>query len=368
VPLANAPVRIENVLTLGPLGSLVPPDHVFPTPHFYFYVKNDTTPSEIESPVFAPADLNVTQIGLRVYQRLGGKTNYPDYQLVFRVCESIDGYFIHLRSLTHPDLAAALAANSCTPVPTTGGVFSDAFCQFPVNVLIASGAQIGTTGDSVAGVGGLDLGLRDYRLPNGRSGFARPDRWCSEGGRNPYDRCYAVCAIDYMPAAERAKYLDRFTDSTGVVTRSDEPRCGTIYHDRAGTARGAWFAVGTPSRTETYQLYLGPDAYTERYQTISMGTSVPGLAAGGYLFRPASSGTVNRPFESVTTQSVACYDTFYGRLSDAERGIQQGNRANLTMLLQLQSGGAQLKVAAGPAGTCGGGPWTMPASAIVFER
>lgn len=328
----------------------------------YFYVKNDATPADIESPVYAPGDIVFTSIALRRYDRIGSKSDYTDYTLTFTVCDGVDMYFHHIRSLVHPALLAALRDGGCTPQ----GPGNEKFCAFNTSVPVKAGEQIATAGDKAAGVGGFDLGARYWRLATGRSAFVNPDRWCRASGfQNIYDRCYAVCPLDYLVDGEREPLLNLFFDFTHTVQRTETPVCGTVYTDLPGTAQGYWFAVGHNEQfTEAPHLYLGASALTSAYGAFSMGTSVPGLRGQRYLFKPVAAGQVNRRFAEIRDSQVYCYEGFSGLEAEAARQQASG----LTLLVQLQEGGRKLAVQRPDAASCGAGPWLMDTGATLFER
>ncbi|MBI3743922.1 MAG: hypothetical protein HY261_06530 [Chloroflexi bacterium] len=364
-PLSVSPVRVENIRNLNPIGSLVPPDHVFPTPHMYFYVKNDANPNDIESPIFAPGDMVFDNIALRHYDTIARKTDYTDYTLTFVVCDGLVGYFHHVRSLTHPGLVAALKAQSCVPQ----GTGNEKFCQFPVRVTVKAGEQIGTTGDTLGGVGGLDMGVRDYRLATGRSAFANPDRWCGSSGRdqNIYGMCYTACPLEYLAADERAKIIDLFIDFTLTVRRTEEPKCGLFYSDMPGTAQGRWFAPVQQQFSEAPNLYLGPNMFTSQLGEFSMGTSVPGLRGAAYIFEPRDSGLVNRRFSDIRDEQVYCFENFYGLERDFFAHANS-NRNGGTILLRLSEGGAKVTVDGRTVAACGAGPFALTSAAVTFSR
>lgn len=363
-PLTVPPVRLENISTLAPVASLVPPDHVFPTPHMYFYVKNDATPGDIESPVFAPADLVMTSIGLRHYAAIGQKRDYTDYTLVFSIQDELMMYFHHVRSLTHPGLVEALRRQGCTPV----GAGNETFCSFDVRISIKAGQQIGTTGDLAAGVGGLDMGARDYTLAGGASAFVNPTRWCSSSFfRNIYERCYTVCPLDYLVESERSPFMSLFQDYSRTVRRTEEPRCGDVYSDIPGTAQGYWIvsAQTGPLMSEGPHLYLGASPLTSTLQEFSMGTSIPELRGGGYLFVPSETGMVNRRFSQISDERVYCFDTLYASESDAGRKVPIFNGPML--ILQLKNAGGSVQIEK-RTGTCGAGPWALTQARVEFVR
>ncbi|MBM4405788.1 MAG: hypothetical protein FJ039_06355 [Chloroflexi bacterium] len=348
---------------MSPIADLTPPDHVFPAPHMYFYTKNDATPNDIEAPVYAPGNIVVTSIALRNYGVLNDKTNYTDYTLSFGVCDGLEGYFHHVRSLTHPDLTQALRAQGCTPM----GPGNEKFCSFPVRVPIAAGVQMATTGDRAAGVSGLDMGMRDYRLATGRSAFANAERWCKgTGPPGIFEHCYTVCLFDYVSAVERDRYLGLFTDFSRSMVRTDQPRCGDFYTDRAGTAQGRWYSAANAEQfSEAPHLYIGPSALSGSVYAFSMGTSVTNVRARQYLFIPQASGLVNRRFDTITDGQVYCYERFYDYAGDAL--ANRTPASGITILAQLTNNGQRLAISAGPGGACGSGPWTM-ANAATFER
>ncbi|MFN8535434.1 MAG: hypothetical protein U0556_18005 [Dehalococcoidia bacterium] len=356
--LAQAPVADEYLRNLSPVGTLVPPDHVFPTPHMYFYVKNDATPDDIEAPVVSPGDVLVTAIGIQVYDRLGAKSDYPVYSIYFTPCADLELYIFNLRRFTHPALLAA--TELCVPEP----LGPTRQCRVAVSVRLAAGEEIGTTGDRQAGLGGIDLGARDYRLTTGRD-FANPDRWCTAGSRAVWLRCYTICPLDLLPAAVREPLLDRFVDFSGTVKRTEEPRCGSVYRDLAATAQGTWFRTGNvPRAGEGPHVYLGPTAFTSTVEVFSMGTSVPGVAGGAYHFAPREAGLVNRRFADLPAEVVACYETLFRRL---DLGPTTGNVAPETTLL-VRLSGTSLEVERRAVSSCGEAPWTIGPDAVHFER
>lgn len=360
--LQMSPVKTENISTLMPLGSLVAGDHTYPTPHMYFYVKNDTLEGDIESPVHSPGNITVTGVSRRNYGMLGGRSNYTDYGITFNVCGKLQMYFIHLRSLVHPQLQQA-SQTQCKLAATQNP--NESFCQIGgLNISLKVGEQIGTAGDKVAGVYGLDMGARDYSFYGGRA-FSNPDRWCPGGNQNIFGRCYAVCPLDYLPQAERIHLSGLFSD--GRITRTDEPRCGTVYQDFLGTAQGYWVGPGTdPTRTELPQLFLGQGTLVSGYNVFVTGTSIPNLPVRQYVFDARNSGRVNRAFNSIEDEQIYCFESFYWRESDLKNQVNP--MTGTILLLKLSNGGNNLSVEAQSAQSCGNGPWTLTSNSVLFER
>lgn len=352
-PLRRSPVAVEHISTIGPFRSLVPPGHVFPTPHMYFYVKSDATP------LVAPADLTITSVAPRVQPAPGGRER-SDHTLTFAVCDGYEGYFHHVIALTHPALVKAFAEKPCTPTGTP----QNRTCNSDIRVEIKDGEQIGTVGDTATRTLGVDLGVRDYRSQGWRDTFARPERYCGSpsGPFNLYDHCYAACPLDQMADAARAPLLGLVMNLTRTLTRAEEPRCGPLAADLPGTAQGRWVSPGQPVPNEERHIYLGPNEYTSQYEEFSVGGSIPGVTGNAYLFTPESAGPARRRFSQVTDETVVCYDG----LSIGDVGAR-AQRADFALLIQLRERGTKLAVERRE-GACGPGPWSIGQRAFVFER
>ena len=362
-PFVAAPVPLANISHLRPLGTFSPGDHIYPTPHMYFMVKTTSNPNDIESPVIAPANATVFRITLRKYASLGGKTNYVSHTIAARVCDELEFYLIHVRTFTNTALAQA-AAGSCSLIAVNS---NESVCNIEVNIPITGGQQIGTTGDSVAGVGGLDVGVRYYGLAQGRSAYARPERWCGASGKDVFSRCYAVCSLDLLANATRDSYLALFSDPNRQFFRTEEPRCGDVYLDVPGSLQGHWVFPGTqPVGNESPQLFLGPATLSSNYQVVSTGTKIPGLNAAIYLFAPRSSGRVNRRFNEILEAETYCIEKF--GISEQDLKSTGGSTATFTLLVRLAPGGTSLAIERRAAAACGDGPWSLGASAASFER
>lgn len=284
--LRRFPVSLDNVRSLAPLGKLVPGDHTFPSPHIGVWAMGPSENARV--PVFAPADMTITSLGIA--RTVTGESTYEDrYTITLETCGGVVQMYFHLiTQLAHPSLVATLAGG-CTPQ----GPGSQKFCSMQLQIPVRAGEQLG----SVQSNFGLDIGFRDYRLPTGRSAFVNPARQC---GPDPnthviYDRCFAACILDYLPAGtERDVLFSRLHDGTLQLSPTTESRCGNIYTDVAGTAQGIWYAAGSTDRyTEAPHLYLGPSTFTATAATFSIGTSATGLGPTGFLYFPAGGATVN---------------------------------------------------------------------------
>lgn len=217
-----------------------------------------------------------------------------------------------------------------------------------------AGVQFATAGDLKAGVGGFDLGARDYRMPDGRSALLNPDKHCFKG-QNTFDRCYTVCPLDYF-----TKELTRnLKYSTGKLDSPDLSCNGDLFFDVEGTAQGYWFGKN-PGRNdygpEHMNLYFGPNTFNPAQVAISIGNSVPGIVPMVYPFMPQHTGLIDRdPGEVTADGNVYCYN-----------GRGRHEQENIAILVQLMYE-KTLRVGKYAGEECGSGPWAFGEYA-EFER
>ncbi|MGD8760116.1 MAG: hypothetical protein PVJ07_07665 [Anaerolineales bacterium] len=360
-----APIDLDQITSMSVLGSLIPPGHTFPTPHLYMFVRNLDTADDIPVTIYAPADMMVTTVIFKYQDRSGILTDYTDYDVHFSVCDQVQLYFIHVRSLTHPAIVEAMAEGDC---PVSGAERGYRECHLRVEIPVRAGEVLGTTGDRDAGITGLDVGLRDYRLPHGRSAFANPERWCDEEHPHIVQHCYASCFFDYMSPEAAAPYLELLIRSSGdpIVRRTEPPVCGTVYLDVASSAQGYWFPSMEPTGSEAYSLYLGPNDFLPSMHSISTGHAIPGLDSFVYTFVPQTSGRINRRFDDIADGEIHCFDTLYDSLESLVQGLPH-SRA-MSIILQLASDGFSLTIEKRSEASCGTGPWSFSENAVDFYR
>jgi len=361
---SRAPINLDDVTSMGVLGSLIPPGHTFPTPHLYMFVLESDTTVDHEATIYAPADMTLFDIIFQYAEFSGSKSDYTGYHLHFSVCDDVELYFINVRSLTHPDIVSALADGDC---PSSGADRNYQECHLRVNIPINANEVIGTTGDLDAAIFGMDVGVRDYRLETGRSSFANPARWCDEYNPQITDRCYTACFFDYMDSDEAYPYLNMFfkTDITDIQ-RTEDPVCGTVYLDVEFTAQGYWFPSTENPTTEVNSLFLGPNDYLPSKHSFSTGNAIIGLASRVYTFTPESSGLINSKFNEITDSEIYCferlYDSLYSLVNEAPVYM------HFIIVLQLSSNGNTLTIEKQTASSCGSGPWSFTENAVNFYR
>jgi len=171
-------------------------------------------------------------------------------------------------------------------------------CQSAVQLDVPVGTVLGTTGGKVSAA----LDLEAYDLDGPSLGYANPARFGSE-----FDlRLKVTCPFDGFTAEVRDRQLARMGDY-GQQSRTAEPRCGEVMQDIPGTSQGNWYTGETGAHANwSQELALVHDNVDPDLAAISIGGTVTG--AGVWLFRPESSGLINRDFPDVSADGrTYCY-------------------------------------------------------------
>jgi hypothetical protein len=268
--------------------------------------------------------------------------------MIFKPCEEVVGYFIHLSSVSE-ELEELFSEpfDSCNEYST--GDHDYRSCQNEVEFSLSAGDVIGTAGIR----GPLDLGVYDYRTTNY---YANPVRWAM------HDKSlHTVCPIDYF-TEDISEIMEPLLGGEGGRQMSEDPPvCGTIYQDIGGTAQGTWFTADVPEDglytfPEDPHLALVHDAVRKERNIFSVGTSGKDLAVGQYNFWPETSGLVNRDFSDIVPGEVYCFET----------ENYWGDEYDFTIILELTDE-TNLKIEKRDSSRCGSGPWTFSDPAL-FKR
>lgn len=334
------PINPDNTTSIAPLGNVNPSGHVFPTDHIYFYI-TQAGGVPIEVPLYSPGNVRVTSID--VTDHLSESPQYSDYTLTFYPCDNIYFKLSHITTLSQSLLGQIAPPYNSDNTYETGGKTYRMYNK-TVSVSLTAGEQIGTAGGR-AGQNALDFYAYDNQ--NISLTFANASRW--------YDfTSHTACPLDYYSADKKAVLRAKL--GNGSYQRTTEPVCGRIDQDVSGSAKGTWFAVGSPSHPEDPHLALIDYNINPAYQIFSVGTSMSasGLSSSSYSFTPAGSGSVNPNFQNVTPGSgVVCFESI---------GV-----SNTIILLQLTSS-TTLRMEKQTAAGCGSGPWSFGATYTDFER
>jgi hypothetical protein len=295
--------------------------------------------------LIAPGEIHISNIA---YAYANNNTANTDYAVYFYPCRELKGYLTHIKSLSSTIVEKLnQASQSCYDYTTGGATFHR--CDAATNISVSAGEVIGTVGGNIPS---FDFGAYDYRRTP--LAFLSPTRHYAA-------QAFTVCPLDYFDPAIKATLDPHVGRWDGGVQRVATPICGEILYDVANTASGDWYHVGSPDSPEDPHLALITDNVYPARQTISYGTSLPGLSSSFYSFDPLSSGTHNRNFSQVTSDGqVYCYDTFYDP-------VGQAAVTGFSLLLTMPTS-STLRMEKYNAASCGAGPWTMGSSYGNFQR
>ena len=214
------------------------------------------------------------------------------------------------------------------------------------------------------GTGGLvDFGpIEDSRLQI--SGFVNPSR---------HDLHRGFCPLNYFTPGLQTAYTAMLGAWNGAfVPRTNQPACGTIMEDVAGTAQGDWYFPGAPEHPDDPHLSLIHFSVDPSSASFSSGTSIPNFV-GTHDFTPKTipDGTrINYDFNLVSDNQLYCYDSMKIEFI-ANVGGPDPQLAGHIVLLQLSPSKNSLTIELQNAGTncaTAGPPWSFTGAAVAFER
>lgn len=288
-PLFNEPfMQLADIETLLPLGNYAPPGHILPTNHIYATPPHDSLGRPINKPLYSPGALRVTRVTQVAFLDSSGTPIDVDYDLDFRVCREVRGYFLHVADLRGPltPYASLLESTGRCSSHVEGGR-TRRLCSLEVAIEAAPGTEIGSAGRHSSPVFGnvhtVDLNLQDTRYPMALvNPSLYPPIW-----RN------TVCPIDYFNSSLQSAYNQKFGRPSltfpGIIWRTTAPYCGTAMQDVANTAQGSWFNPLSPPSSngpsnEQNQLGLYHDVIEPSVPIFVLGAAFPEVASSAYGF------------------------------------------------------------------------------------
>jgi len=346
----TSPLPLGNIIGWVPLGAMEPPGHTFPTDHQYLYFANPSSPGNTTLNVVAPAAMRIWMI----YQDTGSSN---EYSLWVQPCAEIIARLGSITGLSS-DLAAAAGAinQSCQ-------VFgSSTQCQKELTYDVQAGQVIATINSATEYA--LDWWLWDSRATP--IAFVDPAKFT--GGPEPgFTEANIVPASAYYTPAMTPQVDAKLSSFDGTQARTTPPVDGTIAVDSATTARGYWFNPAQAYPPETYQAALAPDNITPATtEVISLGISQANFSNGGGSgvrgnFTPASSGQIDRAFESVTADgNIYCYNPVIENTA---------GQSGLIILQLTDANTLKIEVQALTGGSCvAAQPWAFTANAVTYKR
>lgn len=304
--LKASPVALNELSTIIPMGNFAPPGHIAPTPHMYFNFLNTGTPTNVvpaKTTIHAPGDITITQITL--FDNGSAINPFNSYRIDFTVCKQVTGYFIHVVDLSDKLNAAMQPPYDHTQTSKISGSKDEHTYTKNVNIRLAAGEAIGTSGGSADRPYGVDFGFVDNRLQI--PALANPARWT-------YDSHYA-CSLDYFPADLSAELYKHIGNYSYQYVDPGAPKCGTVYQDVPGTAQGIWFTRDVPTNTlgdPGMEIALVHSNFNHAQGVFSLGHQIQAVLGVDtnttYLFTPAVTGYLNVDFNKVKPDGhVYCY-------------------------------------------------------------
>lgn len=239
VTLTFAPMDVAAIEAIVPLGMIIPPGHITPIDHQYYYPKSWKPELRKEDlvDVFAPAAGVVTSIEVMSdFFSKGQDIGLGDYRFIIHHSCTLYSIYIHLHELS-PKLQTMIKA------------------RMPVQV--AAGEKLGTATS-------FDFSLHDEDVT--LTGFVVPKHYASE----PW-KLHTVDPFDYFTPELKETLLKK-------TVRLAEPRGGKIDYDVDGKLIGNWFVENTngyagvkqPNYYESH-LAFAPDAYDPSRYLVGLG-------------------------------------------------------------------------------------------------
>jgi hypothetical protein len=304
------PVPASAILAATPVGNMGPPVHTIPTDHAGFYLMGTNIP------LSSPAPYRITSVRTTRYLASTFRAGQSDYSISGTLCSGYQLGLNHLQTVVAK--IQSETGGGCTTYSTANETI-EACTKDGASIDFSAGEQLGTVGGASAAA--FDFGL--YQTGH-QNAFVNPSRYSSL-------TLSAVCPYDPFTASLRMQ-VNALMGQPGTPASGENPICGTMNVDRAGTIAGVWVLQSDPvnqTGDETNFVALAPNPLApESAQTFSVGPASLASAAGNGFsrFPIAASGRVNRRFGDVTADNlIYCYNedatfsttSYFVRLSGA---------------------------------------------------
>lgn len=376
---------IEDVLSVSPLGGVTAPGEILPAPYIRINTRRGETAFERRmTQVLAPAKADIVALERRIERGPDGRAKTQSWTVHFRSCEKISFYYDRIDQLSDAIIEAAGGLDSFTELGGPDHIAKET--QIRVNL----GAVIGAAD-------GFDVGLHDQGAAP--AAMARPERYRS----NPYaraavfdakpslvkaitpDTSRARCAIDYLPAAQKTLWSNKFGDSWGLRRAKGDNACRTALIDTPEAVQGAWFTDSShnAATTKVSAIALSPDSIDpERLifalhgrlksltpELVSMAPMMEAerkAAAKDFLSFKKGGGRINAPFSDVRDGQVYCYErlrtNFVGPAINGVILLQRVSAENGPGILKIEARGDVLSCIDLDE------PWTFTGEETTFYR
>ncbi|MCP6719827.1 MAG: hypothetical protein KJI72_00675 [Patescibacteria group bacterium] len=335
----ETPINFDDLWYIRPLGFIgEAPEHIYPTDHVYLYTYRTEEDAPIERAFYSPGDMWITEI---IEDDMAKPVpNSKDYSLHFSPCKEVEGFFLHLSTVSDKlKLEIKPPYERCEDYEF--GRFKGHTCTKKLSIKVSAGEQLGTMG-KLFWQRPLDFSLSDYREKE--LDYANTSRW------QKWQR-YLVCPLDYFNADLKIQLKSLLGERED--RRTTNPICGEVNQDIKGTAQGTWFVKNSKSKFIRPELSLMHDFQNSTIGAMAIGF-LETLEPAVYYFTPTNSGLVNRDFKDIKDENIYCFDN----LLDQKSTDLHKKPSPISILVQLTSP-TTLKVGENIEPNCGEGSWAF---------
>lgn len=213
--MSYAPMDLDKVQKIIPLGKIGVPQHPIPTDHIYFMLKDDSIlPGQLPGPneFYVPADGYIVRIQKFIWTTLETGKSYDDYHFTILHSNSIQTFFGHVY-----DPSSEILNRAGALIEGENYVF----------IKVKAGEVIGrgTTPD-------FAIFDRDKPLP-----FMNQERYKPT-------MLYAASPFGYFSESIGVEMLNKTPPAVNVAN-TGVPRGGRVCYDDIGGIMGNWFLEGS---------------------------------------------------------------------------------------------------------------------------
>lgn len=359
-PLKSLPAPLGTVVKMNRRGYSQPGFHALPVPHHNIWTRDlrgtgaldengKILVSERVDPISAPGNGTIIGMAKNTYGRnetTGEVYSYSEWMIAIHICGTKYIVFNHVDDIPASWVAATRQPGireECQPAQDRATV-----CMYSgLKIAVKQGDRVGRASGRSAG---WDIGAWDTSRPT--PGVLDPGKWTGRWATGD-------CVWDWFTPGLKSAMFEKLI--------GDKTSCGTHGHDVANTLSGVWLAIGMRSRAFTEDLHVGLFPSYENDGTfrfsIGLESNIPSLRGGIYEFVAEPSGLRNPIFSNVGPGQVACFDNF-----DTIEGYSRDTAITRIFASMTAGSTEKLTIAGDSNGSCGSGPYTMPANSQVFER
>lgn len=171
------------------------------------------------------------------------------------MCDEVCGHFGHVTDL-NLKLQPSASAFECSSYSTVDETVE--MCEANTNIKVVEGTQIATSG-TASHSPAIDMGMADERF----SDYINPERFVRPQTRDE-KVAGALCPWDFFTEDLKEQLYSKIGMSATNLT-TENPKCGSVAVDKAGTAAGRWTPRDNPGDgmdpADGRFLVFTPDTY-----------------------------------------------------------------------------------------------------------